>query len=524
MYSFNTISKILSTNNTKLIFNKKIEEKSAQGSCGLLILDENNPVIKSSSEYPQDCRDLISDFKTNTVFYKYGNNGKNCTLSRQEYIISQSLMSTCAHLPNFLRSILYMKNHFIRKDKCIDPFDISNANDKNMISCTDLVIFEYIDTKISFYNFLKTKNISEDLINSVIMQVFLCIICAQQNVNFVHNDLHANNILIIKCDKNLKILYRLKILNKEYTFLIPTYGYIPIIIDYGFSYTKECENMSIECLDLDNYGLITYQYDSLSDFIRFCVVLSGRKVNEKLSLKIKELFRNLPISMENSWEKIVDKDTLWYIEKIFKKGFDVKYYKKNSQYLDQILRLILRKILLPISYNNKYNEVVTLKELETFIQEYNSIEKWLTYTYEKVFIFREFIDCVRKYNTDYKKISFEISSNLKFILKKDIPLDVNWELLINSLNNFCGSIENLIYKKIKDLNLKRQKILYAKIKSGEYIFNELLPTIYKDEKKKLCKDDLILLIDNTNKSNMIIKIKKLEYLNPEKIYKKFFQD
>lgn len=523
MYSFQNILKLLKTN-TNLLFNKKIDEDSAQGSCGILLVSEEK-INENENEIPKDCRDLISNFKTNSVFYKYGNNGHNCTLSRQEYVISQSLMSTCAHLPNFLRSIMYMKNSFLRKDKCLDPFDVGPSINKNNLLCTDLVIFEYIENNISFYKLLKNKNLSDDFINSMIMQIFICLICAQQNIDFVHNDLHANNILILKCDKNLKILYKLIIGKKETFFLIPTYGYFPVIIDYGYSYTKECENMSVECLDLDNYGLITYKFDSLSDFIRLSVVLAGKNINKDLSLKIKSLFKDLPISMENSWEKIIEKDTLWYVEKIFLKilNDDVKY-KKNKKFYDQILRLLIRKITLPIKYDESYNNVDVYKELTTFFIEWYSIEKWLKYDCEKIYIFRELIDSTRRNCDSIEKISIDVSNGLEKLINKIIPLEINWECLVNSLKLSTGYIENIIYKKIKELNLKRKKQLYTKLISGENMFLEYIPYLYKNSKKKLVEDDIILLIDNIDKSNMIIKPNIKDYYSEKQIYKLFQDD
>ena len=49
-------------------------------------------------------------------------------------------------------------------------------------------------------------------------------------INFNHNDLHRNNILMRKCNTNVAFKY--VILGKEY--VITTYGSVPIIIDYGF--------------------------------------------------------------------------------------------------------------------------------------------------------------------------------------------------------------------------------------------------------------------------------------------------
>lgn len=410
-----------------IIFNKKIKGDTAQGSCGLLIFKSDN-IDENKEDEIVSCRELIIDFKTNLVFYKYGNSGSNCTLSRQEYIIGDSLVKSCSHFPNFMRPILYIKNHLIRTDSYEDPFNLETIKDKNYISCVDIVLFEYIESSITLWKILKKQDLTDEFKNSLIMQIFLSIIAAQQNVKFVHNDLHGNNILVIKCDKNLKILYRIKINGKEKFFLIPTFGYIPIIIDYGFSYTSECENMSLECADLDNYGLITYQFDSISDFIRLLVVICSVKYNEKISETIFNLFKDLPISMEKSWEtQIVEDHSMSDIEDIFIKCYGYKNYKKNKKYCDQFLRLLLRNIILPVKYNKKYENVNPEESLTDFLFYWRDISKWLKYNFEKIFILREFIDSVRKHGYDY-----EVIDN---ILKKIYIISLVKIILLNTILN-----------------------------------------------------------------------------------------
>lgn len=508
MYEFYTIHRICKKIGN-LSFYKRFESDNVQGSCGLLLIKKN---IHDSIKNDVDCREIICEYKTDKVFYKYGNNGYNCTISRLEYIIAQDLLDTCSHLPNFMRPIVYLKNHFVRTDKCMDPFSIERISDKNKLSCVDVAIFEFIQESYTLQSFLKRKDLTKKLLNSIIMQVSLAIIAAQQNAKFVHNDLHSNNVLLIRCDKNLKILYRINICEKERLFLVPTYGFIPVIIDYGFSYSKECENMSLECVDSDNYGLITYKFDSISDFIRFFIVICcgvNSGVYPELLNKIQRMFSKLPISMTSSWEKIEDKNSLYEIEKIYYKAYEDVYgqYKKKTKiYAGQILRLIMRNILLPINYDEKYKNINLTQELVTFFNEWSQLEKWLKYDYERIYVIREFLDSIRKY-TDKDMIVRNINQTLKDITSQNIPLNINWNLLINSVKQSVGGIQNIIYDKINILTEKRDKILYSVLISGENMFLSILKYINNNSKQeKICENDVILLIDNISKNNLVINI------------------
>ena len=63
------------------------------------------------------------------------------------------------------------------------------------------------------------------------MQILCALKVSYSKINFNHNELYRNNILMRKC--NTHVAFKYVILGKEH--VIPTYGSVPIIIDYGFS-------------------------------------------------------------------------------------------------------------------------------------------------------------------------------------------------------------------------------------------------------------------------------------------------
>lgn len=511
--NFRKIYEHCKNNNIKLNFVKELHSDNVQGSCGLLDFSTKQKTVEKEREEENqhlDCRELISDPNMKYVFYKYGNSTVNFTLARQEYLIGSHLMETCGHLPNFLRTIIYVKNVLVLHDteNKQNPFSTSRkSGDK--IDCVDMAVFEYLDCVMPLSQLLTTENISSSFFNSIFMQLFLGILCAQQNAKFVHNDLHPGNVLILKCDKNVKFLYRLKIFGKEHLFLIPSFGYFPVIIDYGFAYSKECENRSLECADCDQHGLITYQFDELSDFIRLFVVIlcaKGYYNNAGLQEKIKSLLKDLPIDRETSWEKVVTNDTTSFVERAF---FEAINIGGDVKYTEKLLKLMMRNILMPVTYRAKYKNLDLKTELQNFFFEWINIEKWLKYTYEKLFVFRELTDIIRKSSDNenlVRKAVHDAIINVCGPSGNKIPLTaVKWDILIKSLKNSVGLLNNIAAQRIQYVQSKRKTFLYKYLVSSEHLFSEILPELYQFNTEESSSETFYtVLIDNIEKANALV--------------------
>lgn len=504
MSSFYNIRAICKKN-VNFNFYKKLNTNSAQGSCGLFVLD----AIDFDDDNSIDCRNLVSESKTSIVFYKFGRNN-NCTLARHEYIVARNILMDCNHFPNFLRPIVYIKNHIVRSDKTLNPFDVYSVT-KSKLLCVDVVVFEHLDYHMSLHKMFM-KNYNHKLLNSIIMQLCLAIISAQKRANFVHNDLHCENIVILKCDPSLKIFYKIEICGKQYKFLVNTYGYFPVIIDYGCSYSKDCIEKSLENADFDNYGLITYSYDSLSDFIRFFCSISKYSYNALLISKIKEMFTGLPINVRKGFENVTEEHTSRFVYSIFNKVIN---HDPDCSITDvtQYVRLTLRNIVLPIKHNNVTGNLHS--ELKLFFDEWKILDSWLKHDYEKIYMFRQFLDSVRKYKTDYKIIRVLFHQDIKNITGKNLPIILNWQLLVDKMILCVDLIENVMYEKTNNLRIKREKLLYTKLISGEHMFLKVLDTLIDDTHLEL--NDTIMLIDDINKLNAIMHINKLD--NLENLFK-----
>jgi len=91
-------------------------------------------------------------------------------------------------------------------------------------------------------NYINEKDMDQDEWKSCLLQIILSLITYNKAFDFVHNDLHSNNIMYIKTDK--KWLYYCY--NKTY-YKVPTFGKIYKLIDFGRA-TYSFKNVKI-CSD-----------------------------------------------------------------------------------------------------------------------------------------------------------------------------------------------------------------------------------------------------------------------------------
>ena len=82
-------------------------------------------------------------------------------------------------------------------------------------------------------SFMNSGDITDEIWNSIVLQILFSLITFQNTFHMTHNDLHTNNIMYIETEK--KYLYYK--LNHVY-YRVPTYGKIYKIIDFGRSIYK----------------------------------------------------------------------------------------------------------------------------------------------------------------------------------------------------------------------------------------------------------------------------------------------
>ena len=468
-------------NNLK--FDKKFKKNGKQGVVGLMKDDDNNKYVFKFSQY-----------------FDY--------LAKHEFIISQSLKEISSFCPNFCKPVGFTQKDVDAKyKKKTEPFNISK---KRQPVNKDVLLLEYINTETKFYDFIQNDDIPEKVLYSILKQILLAILVAQKQKKFTHYDLHSDNILIKKCSPDDCVLY---VIDEEHKYLVHTNGFIPVIIDYGFSYIQDLENKPLwSSLAHTQVGFSSNTFDPYSDPKLLLVTVSDeiketRKTKNSKILRriVKNMFYKLDIDWSSGW----DTDKKYSITEYMLKNIDELEDKHESvvfsEFSHYALDLIQSLIILPLD-KQEYKDYKT--SYLSFVKEWYKIEKIVSNPFYCIYILKQIIDKARlirpyylnnKYRkkavSHFKKDVLDIVSKIKkFVSLKDI----NFEIMLCSLFVFSKCAEGLLYEKFKKFSKLKKKSykrlpfenleeIYEIIDYNipqEYIYNENSSIIILDSQKK----------------------------------------
>lgn len=281
-------------------------------------------------------------------------------LTEHELEVMTGLNSLSEYCPHFCRVFGNIKCK-INPDckKTENPFEKKSRYliEKNVL------IMEYLKKSHKFFNYIKASHIDERILYSTIKQTLLAISIAQQKKRFSHYDLHSNNIMMKKCDKDLVFLY---VLDEENQFCVPTHGICPILIDFGFSFINNMNNNYLwPSLGHTDVGFMSDRFDPITDMKLFLVTVSGEihdhrktKNSKKLLNIVKNNFNNLKLDWNSGWDKIFRKSASDYVLKVLE-----KYNKKSPLFTncDNYCIDILQSLII-----GKDNKIIYSK-LESYI-------------------------------------------------------------------------------------------------------------------------------------------------------------
>lgn len=145
----------------------------------------------------------------------------------------------------------------------------------------DSLLEDYIEGP-TFHEFIKNEHISNYLLLSLLLRVFIALLVARNRLNFSHGDLHPENIIIRDTDDEF-IEYQLE----ENTYIMETDGYHPVIIDFGSSTINEKRHRSSDIktllneIDLPYTNFLLEKYKELNNDVDFLAYLIKEKENER---------------------------------------------------------------------------------------------------------------------------------------------------------------------------------------------------------------------------------------------------
>ncbi len=396
-------------------------------------------------------------------------------LAEHEHYIMKGLNSLSDFCPHFCRVLdikpIALNPYF--KEKHANPFA------KHAKPITINVLFmEYIEDSILLYDLIKNKSVPFYVLIAIMKQVMIAIILAQREKKFVHYDLHSENILIRKCDPNQVNLYKLDANN---VVMVPTFGYIPVIIDFGFGRSDDNDGHPLSCsIAFTTSGYMSPAYDPFADMKVFLTSLSRdlmyhRQCRETKLFRtmVKNIFLPLEIDWESGWDRKSGLDIVNQLyEYVEDENETSEVWDKYSHYCMDILQHL---VMLPMVRN----DAVSLKELKKgfdwFMIEFRKIEIEIHNSYYALYVLHHLVNVARPLRARYeneetRQEAIQIFSRSVFEIINPIAKfcqlkNINWDILLCSLFVLQDQLNGHLYILLNKI-MKRKMNEYMQLDVG----------------------------------------------------------
>lgn len=388
-------------------------------------------------------------------------------LTDHEYIILKGLKELNPTCPHFCDSVKHVKLP-------IHP-QFRNVNQDPFAACDkplelDVLLMEYIPDSIPLYNLIKQKSVPMYQIMACIRQIILAIMIGQKYKKFVHYDLHSMNVLMKDCDIDDVYVY---MLDEENIICVPTHGFNPVIIDYGFSTSIDLQkNPLYISLAFTDSGYMAPAFDPFADMKIFLVSVaedlkeSRPKASHTPKFRniIKNIFKDLDIDWKSGWDKSRDPPL---IDNLFNTIYEVcdeciEESKLLCDYASICMDILQSMIILPFK-SGTTDVNVLCNAYALFVKEFVKIEEEISNTFYSLFVFRNIIDFARQeklvYATDPRSSTSRFSDNVFNAIKSVADFctlsDVDFSILLCSLLTFSEQLEFFLSKMLNDKMVKK---------------------------------------------------------------------
>lgn len=455
--------KQLASFNRYFEFKHVFSEKGVQGTAGLLYHRTNSKVIPVVFKIPSDVNFSIEHEKQVLDTLQ----GLNCKNFIQAYGI--------VTLP--------INGKFLDKEKGAKPF--INSSDTVLMP---VLLIEYAgnieNEKIlpayAIDDFIYDNRKDKHVIFSQLLQLLMALQVAQDYYKFTHYDLHLNNIYMVKCNKNLNMVYK----RKKETFIVPTYGWYPVIIDVGVSFINSFNGKPISShVDHYAYGFQSSIFDALNDVHHclFIIVDAFKDIIKNTDNKeqyissfgffsryLDNSFKSLELNKKRGWKLLPNDFSKLMIKEIktHTNCWKITSFKEN--YVD-VLTLLNSVIILPFKPSKDVSRLQFVRAMEFFLDEMHKfyISEYSLDTLRYLNILKDFIIIFNKHRDKYfssitiKKISGterieNESKNIDYDFKdvhkefKKYGINVNYKQLFESADIISKYMSNFYYILLKD--------------------------------------------------------------------------
>lgn len=400
-----------------------------------------------------------------------------------------------------MSEVMDISPHFVR------PLGVDRTIDEDK----EFVVLEYVPFRLPLCK-LNLKMNDENLAISIVLQVLSSIYAAQRMCNFTHYDLHSQNILVKHCNKDLHFLFSF---SEEEHILLPSFGYLPKIIDYGFSYCHPTQVKSVpfySTLEHTHVGFTTTLFDRWNDTkLLLLTVADDFKYNEEpvqLDRIIRNLFEPLHLQWDAGWERFERVDAVTHVKDVCKEHLSrhLKLFRK-IHWVD----LICHSLDLPFKRHDTSELNIALECVEN---EFSKIENVTQNVDILEHIFKQIVDSVREMRKtylagEYDWVLQEFRSDVIKVLDKHTNFatvdNVDWDILFGGIVLLAQCVESLVSEFLEDYQRKRNGY-YDKMKiKSVFECLQMLQANY-DIEWNLDDASIVQHIDLTTKTKQDLRI------------------
>lgn len=461
-------------------------------------------------------------------------NGNKCVFKISQYInylvhheavVMKGLKDIapfCIHFSKFIGTFTCNIDPNARKSG--NPFEITTTYPIEK----DVLIGEYIDKSTKMYNYIRAADrIHEDVLYASVKQVLMAITIAQTHKQFSHYDLHSNNIMMKKCNKDLVFLY---VMDEDNQYCVPSHGSYPVIIDYGFSYISDMQDGPLwPSLAHTDVGFMSDRFDWVADPKLFLVTVSSEMTEKRSTRKarrlrriVKNIFAPLTIDWDCGWDDVSEKGASDYVLDLLKKDNDCsKLFEEFDHYCIDLLQTL---IVLPLEPQNTDD---IHGNYTVFLKEWIKIESEITSPFYKLYILKSIVDAARLVRAAYccKKTRAEavrtfqtlMYENLNKISKFCNPKKINYERMLCSLLVLAKNIEGVLYTAmVKRASNKEQEYRKLPLQSPEHMYAALEANI--PDEYEFNENTTVFIMNTVEKNTTLISLPPQELATINKLH------
>lgn len=382
-------------------------------------------------------------------------------LIKNEYKVGKVLNKIQVHY-YFTNTLELVKQKYVLKQN--NPFDVKDRTD---FINDDVLLLDHISSTTSLYKHIfETEDL--DTVFQLIKHILLAVYVAQTTVKFTHYDLHSNNVLVKTCDPNIVYLYTV---SKDNHICLPTCGYMPIIIDFGYSFVKQKKFQMRGTLSSTDKGYTLYEHDRVFDLqvllnSTLSDIREAWKKSETPDIStfrrlVRKLFKPVAYQKDSGWstfykyDSITDEisDKLLCDEKID----EITYKTVCIDNINECIELFHSSIHIPIqsTYQNLKRSFETSFYL--FLTEFVNVERLVRPLSKNksypLYILKQMVSIVSKIPDDYEKkekkkqehyFQTQMCSVLK-MKRKVIAKELNTSKLLKNIKLCMKHVHNEVY-------------------------------------------------------------------------------